>query len=441
VGAFLSGGLDSTSVACIAREIRREQAGEGDPEEVPVFSAVFDEVKESDEKPFIEAALEGGGLEPHWIVGENRSPLMELEKLLWHLDEPVIGTNLGSSWTHFRPAREIDLRVILDGHGGDETVGFGESRLSELFQKRQWRALWLELRAMERNGLLEGGAGAAQLMRRLLARAFGPARLWLRLRNGIARRLPDNGQGKNGASSAAAEVGAAKGTGPGEAGVPWQERLSPEFAHRIGARAMYEKWKPSEPRLTQGERAFNEATLSAPLQALAFEELDHAAAAWQIEARYPMWDKRLVELCLGLPSHHKLRDGWTRSILRRSLDGVLPPLVQWRAGKNDFTHEAWRGLRVHNADWLKKMIDKQLSFVSSYTDADKAADAARQILEAQVPTAGLSQTVVRTASLEAWLAMQTIQRQQEPRREPKQDLQDEREDQERQEEPSLLAHV
>src|SRR5205085_1809095 len=61
VGAFLSGGLDSSSIVCVARELKR-QAG-GPP--LHTFSAIFDDVSKSDERAYIQAVLDGGSLSSH----------------------------------------------------------------------------------------------------------------------------------------------------------------------------------------------------------------------------------------------------------------------------------------------------------------------------------------------------------------------------------------
>jgi len=398
VGGFLSGGLDSSAVMCVAREV--EQQGRA-PRKLPVFSAIFDEVPECDERPFIDAVLAMGGLEPHWIRGEARSPLMNLERVLWHTDEPVLGPNLCSSWTHYKPARAAGVRVLLDGHGGDETVGFGLPLLSELVQARAWRALWRELKALERNGFLEGGLSASQIMGRSLAHSLPPLRLARRFKHGLARRLnpllkPLKPRGQ---SAALAE--------PQPPPRPlWKALLNEAFAQRSGAEAMHLKCQELEPRNTDGDRLFNEKTLSAPLQTLAFEELSKAAAANGVEARYPLWDKRLVELCLSLPPEQKLRAGWTRSILRRSLQGVLPREVQWRGSKVDFTPEAWHGLRAHDAPTLRRLADQELPFSSGYVDSAEAGRCARLILESEAALPGPSPLVVRAAALECWLRLQ-----------------------------------
>jgi asparagine synthase (glutamine-hydrolysing) len=71
---------------------------------------------------------------------------------------------------------------------------------------------------------------------------------------------------------------------------------------------------------------------------------DREAAAFDLEARSPFYDRRLVEYCLSLPANLKLRDGWTRWVMRRALHGLLPPEVEWRGGKSNLGHNFRRSL-------------------------------------------------------------------------------------------------
>lgn len=64
-----------------------------------------------------------------------------------------------------------------------------------------------------------------------------------------------------------------------------------------------------------------------------FETIDLIDAAFGIEPRYPFTDVRLVEFALAIPPSQQLADGYTRSILRRSIGDLLPEKIQWRPWK------------------------------------------------------------------------------------------------------------
>jgi hypothetical protein len=52
---------------------------------------------------------------------------------------------------------------------------------------------------------------------------------------------------------------------------------------------------------------------------------------------YPLLDKQVLEFCLALSGGYKIRDGYSRYPIRKALDGLLPPRIQWRTGKTAFS--------------------------------------------------------------------------------------------------------
>jgi asparagine synthase (glutamine-hydrolysing) len=96
LGTKLSGGLDSSSIACVARDLLREQGGD---DSLPTFSLVYDRNKKCDEREYINCVLSQGGFEPHFISGEEQtSPLSNLKTICWHADRPAIAPGGSSAW-------------------------------------------------------------------------------------------------------------------------------------------------------------------------------------------------------------------------------------------------------------------------------------------------------------------------------------------------------
>ena len=75
---------------------------------------------------------------------------------------------------------------------------------------------------------------------------------------------------------------------------------------------------------------------------------DRNASAHSLEIRHPFLDHRLVSFLLSLPTEKKLRNGWTKAILRESLP-ELPPNVRWRRRKAYFS--------VPEEQWLKNGLN------------------------------------------------------------------------------------
>jgi asparagine synthase (glutamine-hydrolysing) len=70
-----------------------------------------------------------------------------------------------------------------------------------------------------------------------------------------------------------------------------------------------------------------------PFIAVALERYDRAAGVCGIEARHPLLDKRIIEFCLSLPWQLKVRHGWSKWILRQSMQSSLPQTILWRKDK------------------------------------------------------------------------------------------------------------
>ena len=146
VGSMLSGGMDSSSITCVARQLLARDGGR----RLLTFSAIFDEVTQCDERPFINAVLAQNSLEPHYVHGDRLSPLADLDHVLWHQDEAFYAPNLFLTWNLYGAAKEQGVRILLDGFDGDTTVSHGEGYLDELAYAGQWFTLAAEIRAYAR---------------------------------------------------------------------------------------------------------------------------------------------------------------------------------------------------------------------------------------------------------------------------------------------------
>jgi asparagine synthase (glutamine-hydrolysing) len=313
VGTTLSGGLDSSSIACKARDLL---AG-GTP--LHSFSAIFPSLAESDlrridERPFMEAVTEGGGIVPHWIRADQVSPLIDMDKVLWHQDQPILAANLYMHWAMYGEARRHGIRVFLDGLDGDTTVSHGLGRLEDLTRRLRWRSLWTEAAALSER--VPRSLTPWQIVKEYgLKPALPPStlRLWRALR-GRSETEPAPGIPLN------PDLNRRVGLDPTEAGSNGRESRprTPRDGHWLG--------------------------LMDPLMTRTLEIADHAAAAFGLEPRYPFFDRRLIELCLALPLDLKLRNGWTRFVLRQAMQGCLPEPVCWRIDKGDLGPNLRSGL-------------------------------------------------------------------------------------------------
>ena len=379
VGAQLSGGLDSSFVACLARDLLRRQ-GEGP---LHTISCVFDETPACDERPYIEAVLEGGGMAPHFVQGDRYGPLSSLDEIYDVLDDHVAAGNHHLIWEMYRAAQQAGVRVVLDGIDGDNTVSHGELYLKELARAGQWGEFAREValtterhrhadhrqgfqEALSNPGVLLTQFGLSELGRlaeqgrwlrfasgaRQISRYFSVERGKLYRRYGrkllVPRPLLRLRRARQGRDS------------------PLPPLVDEAFAQRIGLRKRLKQYEGAALKLEavrETQRMLFESGRIVP----AFEATNHYAAAFSLEARHPFMDKRLIEFCLALPARQSFREGWTRMIMRQAMEGVVPEPVRWRAGKARITPHFTRGLFEVNAEPLRAQV-RDLGPLKRYAD-------------------------------------------------------------------------
>lgn len=349
VGATLSGGLDSSSVVCMSRQLRGESAPP-----LHTFSVVFPSLPQNelnliDEREYVDAVVRGGRLQPHFIRGDALNPLRDVRRILWHVDEPYAAPNLYLHWGIYETASNSGVRVLLDGFDGDTAVSHGFGRLTGLARAGDYDVLESELASfgsrhrkppelalreyvlphlaeLARRRRFVGWYRAASIM----ANRFRIPRRELLNRYGLRPLLP---------SSLGALAAATRGQDR-----PARLLLQPALA-RVLRRHTRRSAAAELRRPVASEREAHLQGLLQPGYQSTLELADRAAAAFGLETRYPFFDRRLIEFCLGLPEEQKFAGGWPRLLLRRAMEGVLPPEIQWRTTKANLSPNFLRRLR------------------------------------------------------------------------------------------------
>jgi asparagine synthase (glutamine-hydrolysing) len=133
LGAFLSGGTDSTAVvAAMSRMMDRP---------VKTFTIGFDDVR-YDESLYASAVAKHLGTDHHHVIVGRGIDVQLFEQLIAQLDEPLADSSFIPSYHVARLARE-EVKVVLTGDGGDETFG-GYQKYQAMLA---WNARWQKLAA------------------------------------------------------------------------------------------------------------------------------------------------------------------------------------------------------------------------------------------------------------------------------------------------------
>jgi len=365
-GVMLSGGLDSSSLAGLARA---DPANHG--RLIDTYSSVYDGTPEHNERPYIEAVLAQSGFNPHFIAADDIPPFEGYSEMITQHGGPPIGPNTAAARQVYATAARDGLRVLIDGHGGDEVVSHGHGKLLDLIEAGRLWECWLELDALRR---IEPFNAGAAYMRMLLDFGLRPKLHalpgWPKAR---ARRRPE----------------------PDPLGM-----IRPSIIDEFGLADPRGRFRERLPGRTF-ERSQHFITLTNSLQAKAFELLDSLAARYSIEARYPFWDKRVVEFCLSLPPDAKFKRGVTRRVLRGSMSGVVPDMILERHVKFDFTARIVAPLLAHHEPMIRRVLSDD-SRLERFLDMD-ALRRAHERLKAGSAKGFDFQWVWRAVSCSQWL--------------------------------------
>ncbi len=136
VGAEVSGGLDSPSIACTARDLLARGGGGL----LPTFSLIAPDVPDCDEKDAIELVLARGGFEPHWVRADTLSPLDVLDRFHAVTAAPCSLPNLAMSWALAEGTRKASVRVLFGGLGSETDQ---EQRFRDQFKSLILRGRWI----------------------------------------------------------------------------------------------------------------------------------------------------------------------------------------------------------------------------------------------------------------------------------------------------------
>ena len=336
IGSTLSGGLDSSSIVCVARDVLRKQGGD----HLHTFSGVYDDVFVCDERPYINAVLSQGDIAAHFVHPDRLSPLSSWKGAQCPDDEPIWHAQIALNRSLYESAENNNVRVLLDGNGGDEIVSHGTFYLTELAISGKYLTFFSE---------------AVPFAEHFHYSLWHVIRKWV-----IAPIIPD----------VARYVWRAlrRRNQP-----PWVLENIPirvDFAQGIGLEQRYERLEARWKRPFRTCRQQHWLEITSGVETCSLEVMDRIASLFHIEARYPFHDRRLAEFCLSLPSSQKMRQGWTRMIIRRALYNSLPEKVLWRGDKGNIGPSFDHTLFTVDREVLEDIILSNPGSIAEYVDID-----------------------------------------------------------------------
>lgn len=296
VGLFLSGGIDSSILAAVSSELCDKQNSE-----IKFLSVVSDD-PENDESKFVDIVCKHLKKESIRInISNNSSEFWELlPKVIWHNDEPIISFSSIAYYKMIEAARAQGLKVLLTGQGADEAF-LGYKKFKFWHYKNLLKQGRLDKLAM---------AGILELKNSDLFESFSLAE--------ASRYLP--------------------GTTGEQKRKAWGDKLL-EVARKEGRNT-------KSLRQTQYDdlRHFSVPVL------LHYE--DRLSMAFGAEVRVPFLDKHIIDIGMALSDDLKINKGFSKYMLRKTFEPMLPKEIIWRRDKKGFT--------IPQESWMKKELRPEI---------------------------------------------------------------------------------
>ena len=278
----------------------------GRADQIQAFSWAFSELSTVDETQYVDDIFQKYPGAPNFVEGDDQWGLKRFDRNLPARDEPWVAPYEALIRETMERAREMGIRVLMTGQGGDEVNFVPGGYLLWLLKRIKLRRLGSEL-------------GALTPERRLIALK--------RLAGGL---IPDL-------------IKDIRMAGRGGVSAPW---IDERFARRVALEELEKNAAPpkryrapwAQSKFEFVERRGNSSWV------LWANQVAHQHG---IEMRHPFLDRRLVEFMLRLPPAQKLFKGATKAVLRRAMRGILPESIRLRSGKANF-------LPLFDGGWQKE---------------------------------------------------------------------------------------
>ncbi len=314
IGTCLSGGLDSSTVVSIInkfltgdKNFDRSQIGI----KQKTFSAVYDDAS-IDERYFIEEIVKATNCDSHYVFPDKADFTDDVDKFIFQLDEPFGGTSPYAQWNVMRLARQNNVTVLLDGQGADESLGGYEIYFgflySNLLKKGNYFQLISELSKNFKKGL------------EISHRGFK-----------YYRNLKE----KNVKS-------------------PAGKFYNQDFLNKSTTKNILE-YRTTD---NLNQKLYEDLTQYILPSLLRFE--DRNSMMFSIESRTPFLDYRIIKLFFETDGVYKIHDGWSKWILRNSMNNFIPDKIAWRRDK--------KGFPTPERKWMMRLKDDFVNVVKEDRD-------------------------------------------------------------------------
>lgn len=289
IGNSLSGGLDSSSIAAMIHELNKTSP-------LTAFTASFPGFEKDESAHAKQVAAKFNS--PHHIVEiSDEDMINDWDKLVVCQEEPFGSASVYAQYKVFELAKKNNVTVLLDGQGADEMLAgyyrYYKWYWQELFQKRKL------IKSNELKAARELGINEKFDFKNIIAALFPELATVVLERQYLVNALR-------------------------------QEDLHKDFIRMQSREAYY----TVPPQYGLNSRLYFNTCIHGLEELLRYA--DKNSMAHGREVRLPFLSHELAEFIFSLPAHFKIREGWTKWLLRKTIANKLPDEITWRRDKTGF---------------------------------------------------------------------------------------------------------
>ena len=315
VGTCLSGGLDSSAISAIAKKLYLETTQN---ELTAIHARSIDAA--TDESGFAKKVASYVNLDLHIVTPSTEDFKSLVDEVIYTQEEPFGSPSMFMGYLVFKRAKELNCKVMLNGQGGDEVLlGYERYFSSYLFGMNLSsfiKQLWLQ---RKNSGL--------KLHEPVLYFLYFTS---FKLRKKMLQK---------------------------------RSYLTKEIKRSFSFDTLKENVESFKNIQSLQKHEISVAQLP---HLLRYE--DRNSMRHSIETRLPFLDYRIVEAGISFVPSLKIRDGWTKYILRKALYGFLPNSVIWRKNKLGFNAPERIWLKEHENEMLYEIEQsKILQNITNYS--------------------------------------------------------------------------
>jgi asparagine synthase (glutamine-hydrolysing) len=301
VGAYLSGGLDSTLITGVVRRFTEAK--------VRTFSVAFEDA-EFDESSFQQQAIDYLGVEHQRVLCRTQDIADVFPDVIWHAEQPIVRTAPAPMYVLARLVRQHGYKVVLTGEGSDEIFGG-----YDIFKEAKVRRLWAEHPDSKQRPLL---------LRKLYPYIPGLQRQSDDYLRAFFYARPEDLKSPFFSHLPRWELTRKLGLFYSDDVKQSLSKYDTYAAVERGLPAEFGRWDP----FCQAQ--FLETRHLLPGYLLSSQG-DRMAMAHGVEGRFPFLDYRVVEFAARLPVRLKMRVLNEKYLLKKAAGDLIPPFLRKRA--------------------------------------------------------------------------------------------------------------